>query len=192
MFPDKLPPGLPPKRTVDHQINLKPDTKPFNQHSYRMNQVELTTLRKQLDELLEQRFIEPSLSQYGSPCLFVKKKTGELRLVVDYRKLNQATLKMNYSLPRIDESLEQFKGSRFFSKLDLNSGYFQIRINEHDVQKTAFNTRFGSYQFRVLPFGLSGGPSTFMLVMNEVFRDLVDKGVIIYMDDIAVYSKTKK
>jgi transcription antitermination factor NusG len=191
LFPDKLPPGIPPKRTVDHQINLKPDTKPFNQHSYRMNQVELTTLRKQLDELLEQRFIEPSLSQYGSPCLFVKKKTGELRLVVDYRKLNQATLKMNYSLPRIDESLEQFKGSKFFSKLDLNSGYFQIRINENDIQKTAFNTRFGSYQFRVLPFGLSGGPSTFMLVMNEVFRDLVDKGVIIYMDDIAVYSKTK-
>ena len=189
LFPDKLPPGLPPKRTVDHQINLKPDTKPFNQHSYRMNQVELTTLRKQLDELLEQRFIEPSLSQYGSPCLFVKKKTGELRLVVDYRKLNQATLKMNYSLPRIDESLEQFKGSRFFSKLDLNSGYFQIRIDEKDIQKTAFNTRFGSYQFRVLPFGLSGGPSTFMLVMNEVFRDLVDKGVVIYMDDIAVYSK---
>ena len=191
LFPDRLPPGLPPKRTIDHQINLKPDTKPFNQHSYRMNQIELTTLRKQLDELLEQRFIEPSLSQYGSPCLFVKKKTGELRLVVDYRKLNQATLKMNYSLPRIDESLEQFKGSRFFSKLDLNSGYFQIRINEKDIQKTAFNTRFGSYQFRVLPFGLSGGPSTFMLVMNEVFRDLVDKGVVIYMDDIAVYSKTK-
>jgi len=98
---------------------------------------------------------------------------------------------MNYSLPRIDESLEQFKGSRFFSKLDLNSGYFQIRIDEKDVQKTAFNTRFGSYQFRVLPFGLSGGPSTFMLVMNEVFRDLVDRGVVIYMDDIAVYSKSK-
>lgn len=191
LFVDKLPPGLPPQRMVDHQINLKPDTRPFNQHSYRMNQVELTTLRKQLDELLEQKFIEPSLSQYGSPCLFVKKKTGELRLVIDYRKLNQATLKMNYSLPRIDESLEQFKGARFFSKLDLNSGYFQIRIDERDVPKTAFNTRFGSFQFRVLPFGLSGGPSTFMLVMNEVFKDLVDKGVIIYMDDIAVYSKTK-
>lgn len=191
LFADKLPPGLPPHRLVDHRINLKSDAKPFNQHSYRMNQVELVALRKQLDELLEQRFIEPSLSQYGSPCLFVKKRTGELRLVVDYRKLNHATLRMNYSLPRIDESLEQFKGARFFSKLDLNSGYFQIRIAEKDVPKTAFNTRFGSYQFRVLPFGLSGGPSTFMLVMNEVFRDLVDKGVIIYMDDIAVYSKTK-
>ena len=109
LFKDKLPSGLPPQRTVNHQINLKTDSKPFNQHSYRMNQVELSTLRKQLDELLEQKFIEPSLSQYGSPCLFVKKKTGELRLVVDYRKLNQATLKMNYSIPRIDESLEQFK-----------------------------------------------------------------------------------
>lgn len=190
LFRDKLPPGLPPKRVVDHQINLLPNTQPFNQHSYRMNQVELAALRKQLDELLEQKFIQPSLSQYGSPCLFVKKKTGELRLVVDYRKLNHATLRMNYSLPRIDESLEQFKGANYFSKLDLNSGYFQIRIREEDVQKTAFNTRFGSYQFRVLPFGLSGGPSTFMLVMNEVFKDLVDKGIIIYMDDIAVYSKT--
>ena len=97
LFRDKLPPGLPPRRVVDHRINLKSETTPFNQHSYRMNQVELAALRKQLDELLEQRFIEPSLSEYGSPCLFVKKKSGELRLVVDYRKLNQMTLRMNYS-----------------------------------------------------------------------------------------------
>jgi len=100
-FRNKLPPELPPRRVVDHRINLKPDAVPFNQHSYRMNQVELAAPRKQLNELLEQRFIEPSLSEYGSPCLFVKKKSSELRLVVDYRKLNQATLRMNYSLPRI-------------------------------------------------------------------------------------------
>ena len=192
VFPERLPAGLPPKRIVDHHINLKADTQPFNSHSYRMSQVELQSLRKQLDELLEQRFIEPSLSEYGSPCLFVKKKSGELRLVIDYRKLNAATIKMNYSLPRIDESLEKFRGSKYFSKLDLNSGYFQIRIAEDDVKKTAFNTRFGSYQFRVLPFGLTGGPSTFMLMMNEVFRDMVDRGIVIYMDDICVYTETKE
>jgi hypothetical protein len=192
VFPERLPAGLPPKRIVDHHINLKADTQPFNSHSYRMNQVELQSLRKQLDELLEQRCIEPSLSEYGSPCLFVKKKSGELRLVIDYRKLNAATIKMNYSLPRIDESLERFRGSKYFSKLDLNSGYFQIRIAEEDVKKTAFNTRFGSYQFRVLPFGLTGGPSTFMLMMNEVFRDIIDRGIVIYMDDICVYTETKE
>jgi len=112
-----------------------------------MNQVELDPLRKQLDELLEQKFIEPSLSQYGSPCLVVKKKTGELLLVVDYRKLNQSTIKTKYSLPRIDESLEQFKRAKYFSKLDLNSGYFQIRINNEDVQKIEFNTRLALASF---------------------------------------------
>ena len=191
IFPATLPAGLPPKRVIDHQIKLKPDAIPTNSHSYRMSQTELAALRKQLDELLSQRFIEPSLSEWGSPVLFVKKKTGELRLVVDYRKLNEATIRQNYSLPRIDETLEKFKDCHFYSKLDLNSGYFQLRLNESDCYKTSFNTRFGSFQYRVLPFGLSGGPSSFMLIMNAAFRDLLDRGLSLYMDDVIIYTKTR-
>jgi hypothetical protein len=149
-------------------------------------------LKKQLEELLEQGFIRPSVSPYGAPILFVRKKDGSLRMCVDYRALNKITIKNKYPLPRIDELLDRLHGAKFFSKLDLMSGYHQVRIKDQDVFKTAFRTRYGHYEFRVLPFGLTNAPATFMRLMNDIFRPLLDKYVIIYLDDILIYSKTKE
>ena len=188
VFPDELPKELPPERTVDHRIDLLPDSVPVSKPTYRMSLAEMDELRRQLDDLLSRGFIRPSSSPYGSPVLFVKKKEGDLCLCVDYRALNKQTVKNTYPLPRIDELLDRLDGAIVFSKLDLRSGYHQIRVKETDIYKTAFRTRYGLYEFVVLPFGLCNAPATFMRLMNDIFRDELDRCVLIYLDDICVFS----
>ena len=191
VFPDQLPPGLPPRRDVDHRITLKPGAVPISRSPPRLSSPELAELKKQLIELLNGGKIRPCVSPWGASTLFVAKKdTEEKRLCFDYRPVNEVTIKNNSSLPNIEELFDQLLGAKFFSKIDLRSGYHQIRIHPDDVDKTAFNTRYGHYEFLVVPFGLCNAPSTFMEMMQRVFRDCVDELVIVYMDDILVYSKT--
>ena len=152
-----------------------------------MSPAELAELRKTIDELLKKGFIRPSSSPYGA---FAKKKDGTLRMCVNYRMLNSFTVKNEAGLPRSDEIFDQIKGAKVFSKLDLCSGYYQIRVNNDDVEKTAFRCRYGHYEFLVIPFGLPGAPSTFMRVMNEVLHPYIDTFVSAYLDDILIYSKS--
>ena len=188
VFPDELPKDLPPERTVDHRIDLLPGSAPVSKPTYKMSLAEMDELRRQLDDLLSRGFVRPSSSPYGSPVLFVKKKEGYLRMCVDYRALNKQTVKNTYPLPRIHELLDRLHGATVFSKIDLRSGYHQIRVHEADIYKTAFRTRYGLYEFVVLPFGLCNAPATFMRLMNDIFRDELDHCVLIYLDDICVYS----
>jgi hypothetical protein len=192
VFPDDLPKGLPPKRAVDHKIELEPGQVPPNRPTYRMSQPEMDELKKQLAELMEKGFITESKSPYGAPVLFVKKKDGTLRMCIDYRALNKITIKNKYPLPRIDELLDRLLGAKYFSKIDLRSGYHQVRIAEEDVPKTAFRTRYGHYEFLVMPFGLTNAPATFMHLMQQTFRKHLDDFVIIFLDDVLVYSRSKE
>ena len=153
---------------------------------------ELKELKTQLEELLSKGFIRPSTSPWGALVLFVKKKEGSLRLCIDYRQLNRATIRNQYPLPRIDDLFDQLHGSRVYSKIDLRSGYHQLRVRENDVSKTAFRTRYGHYEFLVMPFGLTNAPAAFMDLMNRVFSPYLDKFVIVFIDDILVYSGSPK
>ncbi|XP_019059514.1 PREDICTED: uncharacterized protein LOC104825588 [Tarenaya hassleriana] len=187
VFPEELP-GLPPEREVDFCIDVIPGTEPVSKTPYRMAPTEMAELKKQLNELMEKGFIQPSVSPWGAPVLFVKKKDGSMRLCIDYRGLNQVTIKNRYPLPRIDELLDQLQGAQWFSKIDLRSGYHQIGVKAGDVQKTAFRTRYGHFEFVVMPFGLTNAPAVFMQLMNRVFMDYLDEFVIIFIDDILIYS----
>lgn len=190
VFAPELPDGLPPSRAIDFEIELDPGHRPPSRPTYRLSSEELAELKQTLDSLLSKGFIQPSTSPFGAPILFVKKKDGSRRMVIDYRGLNNITVKNKYPLPRIDELMDQLNGAQVFSKLDLTSGYHQIRIKPRDIHKTAFRTRYGHYEFQVLPFGLTNAPATFMRLMNDVFRPLLDKCVLVYLDDILIYSKT--
>src|SRR5437868_1229306 len=192
IFPSTLPNNLPPKRTVDHSIELIPGSEPPSRPTYRLSYLEMNELKKQLSELLQKGFIRPSVSPFGAPVLFVHKKEGTLRLCIDYRALNKITIKNRYPLPRIEELMDRLIGSKYFTKIDLYSGYHQIRIKDEDISKTAFRTRYGHYEFCVLPFGLTNAPATFMTLMNNIFQPYLDKFVIVYLDDILIYSKTKE
>ncbi|BBH10081.1 transposable element gene [Prunus dulcis] len=163
-------PGLPPEREIEFTIELLPGTNPIYQTPYRMAPAELRELKIQLQELVDLGFIRPSVSPWGAPVLFVRKKDGTMRLCIDYRQLN--------------------KGAKYFSKIDLRSGYHQLRIREEDIPKTAFRTRYGHYEFLVMPFGLTNAPAAFMDLMNRVFRPYLDHFVIVFIDDILVYSQT--
>ena len=190
-FPDVFPDdilGLPPGRAIEFVIELIPGTKPIYIPPYRMAPTELKELKAQLEELLNKGFIRPSTSPWGAPVLFVKKNDGSLRLCIDYRQLNRATIHNQYPLPRIDELFDQLQGSRVYSKIDLRSGYHQLKVRENDVSKTAFKTRYGHYKFLVIPFGLTNAPAAFMDLMNKVFSPYLDKFVIVFIDDILVYS----
>ena len=190
VFPEKLD-SLPPERDVEFAIDLVPGTTPLSKAPYRMAPAELKELKTQLQELLDSGFIRPSSSPWGSPVLFVKKKDGTLRMCIDYRGLNQVTIKNKYPLPRIDELFDQLQGSTVFSKLDLRQGYYQLRIKECDIPKTALNSRYGHYEFVVMPFGLTNAPAAFMDLMHRVFHQYLDKFVVIFIDDILVYSKNE-
>ena len=180
--------GLPPDREVEFTIDLIPGTEPISIPPYRMSPAELRELKAQLEELLSKGFIQPSISPWGAPVLFVKKKDGSLRLCIDYRQLNRVTIRNQYPLPRIDELFDQLQGSRVYSKIDLRSGYHQLRVQESDVPKTTFKTRYGHYEFLVMPFGLTNDPAAFMDLMNRVFQPYLDRFVIVFIDDILVYS----
>ena len=186
------PPGLPPKRAVDHKIELVPGAEPPSRPTYKMSYKELDELKSQLDELLKQGYIKPSVSPYGAPVLFVKKKDGKLRMCLDYRALNAQTIKNKYPLPRVDELFDRLQGAKCFSKLDLKNGYHLIRIAEEDVHKTAFRTRYGHYEFLVMPFGLTNAPATFQRLMNDIFRPYLNQFVIVFLDGILIFSNSEE
>ncbi|KAL0555978.1 hypothetical protein IC582_004481 [Cucumis melo] len=190
VFPDELP-GLPPPREIDFAIELEPGTAPISRAPYRMAPTELKELKVQLQKLLDKGFIRPSVSPWGVPVLFVKKKDGSMRLGIDYRELNKVTVKNRYPLPRIDDLFDQLQGATVFSKIDLRSGYHQLKIRDSDIPKTAFRSRYGHYEFILMSFGLTNAPAVFMDLMNRVFKDFLDSFVIVFIVDILVYSKTE-
>jgi hypothetical protein len=190
VFPDDLP-GMPPDRDVEFVIELQPGTASISKRPYRMPPKELAELKIELQELLDKGYICPSSSPCGSPALFVKNKDGSLRMCVDYRPLNAMTIKNKYSLPHIDVLFDQLASAQVFSKIDLRSGYHQIKIRACDIPKTAFSTRYGLYEFLVMSFGLTNAPAYFMYLMNSVFMNELDKFVVVFMDDILIYSKSK-
>ena len=151
---------------------------------YRMSILELTELKMQLQELLEKGYIRPSVSPWGAPVLFVKKKDGTMWICMDHRQLNKLTVKNKYPLPRIDDLFDQVKGGTVFSKIDLRSGYHQIWITDEDICKTTFRTKYAHYEFVVLPFGLTNAPMTFMRLMHGIFHHFLNKFVLIFIDDI--------
>ncbi|KAK5770425.1 hypothetical protein PVK06_046575 [Gossypium arboreum] len=190
VFPEELP-GLPPNREVEFGIDLLPGMAPVSIAPYRMAPKELVELKAQIQELLDRGFIRPSVSPWGAPVLFVKKKDGTMRMCIDYRQLNKLTIKNKYPLPRIGNLFDQLRGASVFSKIDLRSGYHQLRVKEADIQKTTFRTRYGHYEFLVMPFGLTNAPAAFMDLMNRVFQPFLDQFIVIFIDDILVYSKTE-
>ncbi|CAJ2679171.1 unnamed protein product [Trifolium pratense] len=229
-FPDVFPEdvsNVPPKREVEFTIDLVPGTSPISMAPYRMSASELNELKKQLEELLEKKFIRPSVSPWGAPVLLVKKKEGSMRLCIEYRQLNKVTIKNNvspwgapvllvkkkegsmrlcieyrqlnkvtiknkYPFPRIDDLMDQLVGACVFSKIDLRSGYHQIRVKMEDIPKTAFRTRYGHYEYSVMPFGVTNAPGVFMEYMNRIFHSFLDKFVVVFIDDILVYSKSEE
>ena len=188
----ETPLPFPPARNIDHKIEVTPGAEPPNRPVYRMGQDELAELKKQLTENMDRKFIRQSSSPYGAPVLFAKKKDGTLRMCIDYRNLNTITVKNRYPLPRVDDLLDRLHGAKVFTKIDLRHGYYQIRVAEEDIPKTAFRTRYGHFEFTVLPFGLCNAPATFQRMMHDIFHADLDNHVIIYLDDILVYSKTEE
>jgi hypothetical protein len=188
VFPEDLPFKLPPTRDVNHSIDLtSPDIKPIARSPYRMSAYEISHLRKHLDFLLERGLIRPSCSPWAAPVLFVAKKNGKLRFCVDYRLLNKVTVKNRFPLPPIDVLLDKLHGMNYFSSIDLQSAYHQVLINDKDIEKTAFTTPLGLYEFTVLPFGLCNAPSTFQTLMQRLLGHL--NSVVVYLDDILIFSK---
>ncbi|MDZ7970879.1 MAG: reverse transcriptase family protein, partial [Nostoc sp. DedSLP03] len=182
--------GLPPRRPIDHEINLVAESPLPNLALYRNSIMENEEIKRQIQELLEQGVIRPSCSPCGSPVVLVPKKDGGWRMCIDFRALNKITVKNRYPLPRIDDLMDQLQHAQYFTKLDLKSGYHQVRVKEEDTWKTAFKTKQGLFEWMVLPFGLCNAPATFMRLMNEVLRPFIDDCVIVYLDDILVFSRT--
>nr|GEW79128.1 putative reverse transcriptase domain-containing protein [Tanacetum cinerariifolium] len=191
VFPEDFP-GLPPARPVEFQINQIPGAAPVARAPYRLAPFEMKELSEQLQELSDKGFKRPSSSPWGAPVLFVKKKDGSFRMCIDYQELNKLTVKNRYLLPRIDDLFDQLQGSSIYSKIDLRSDYHQLRVREQDIPKTAFRTRYGHYEFQVMLFGLTNAPAVLMDLMNRVCKPYLDKFVIIFIDDILIYSKDEK
>jgi len=187
-FRNDLPDHPPPERSQDHSIDTG-DARPVNKSPYGLSKEQLDEQTTQVDSLLEKNLIRPSTSPWGAPVLFAKKKDGTWRMCIDYRALNAVTLKNGYPLPKIQDCLDMIGTARSFSKIDLTSGYWQINVVERDRHKTAFNTRRGKYEFCVMPFGLTNAPATFQAIMNDMLRPYLDKFVVVYLDDILIYSK---
>lgn len=172
------------------EIKLLLGSAPILKTPYKMAPAQLKELKTQLQELLDKGFIRQSFSPWGAPVLFVKKKDGTLHMCIDYRELNKITIKNKYPLPRIEDLFDQLKRATVFSKIDLRSVYYQLRIKESDVPKTAFRTRYGHYEFFVMPFWLTNAPTAFMGLMNKILREFLDKFVIVFINDILVYSRS--
>jgi hypothetical protein len=194
-FPDVFPedlPGLPPERDAEFVIELKLGTAPISRRSYRMPPNELAELKTQLQDLLEKGFIRPSSSPWGCPAIFFKKKDQTLRMCMDYIPLNEVTIKNKYPLPRIDILFDQLTGARVFSKIDLRSGYHQIHIRPEDIPKTAFTMRYGLFEYLVMSFELTNAPAHLTYLMNSVFMLELDKFVVVFINDILIYSKSEE
>jgi hypothetical protein len=183
--PTKLPPD---RGAFNHAIPLNPEAVPFSRSPYRLAIPELQILKDRIAELIKLGHIRPSASPWGAPILFVRKKDGTLRMCIDYRALNKASVRNKYPLPRIDELFDQLTNATVFSKLDLDCAYHQIRINPEDIPKTAFNLSNGHYEFLVMTFGLTNAPATFQTLMNSILHDYASFTVV-YLDDILIFSK---
>ena len=190
VFLDELP-GLPPHRDVDFGIELHPSISPISMTLHRMTPVELQELRVQLQELLDEGFIRPSTSPWGAPVLFAKKKGKTLRLCIDYRQLNRVMIQNRYPLLRIDDLFDQLGGARVYFKIDLRTGYHQLRVRETNIPKTAFRTRYGHFEFTVMPFGLTNALAAFMDLMHRMFEPYLDQFFVVFMDDILIYSQSE-
>jgi hypothetical protein len=190
VFPDDLP-GMPPDRYIEFSIDLLPGTAPIAKRPYRMAPVEHEEVKKIVDELLAKGYIHRSFSPWAFPVLLVEKKDGAKRMCVDYRDLNAVTIKNKHPLPRIEDLFDQHQGACVFSKIDLRSGYHQLKIRSEDIPKTAFTCKYGLYEYTVMSFGLTNAPAFFMHLMNKVFMDYLDTFVVIFIDDILIYSKSE-
>jgi hypothetical protein len=191
--PEVMPAGVPPNRGVEHAIVLKPGAKPPPPRSlHHQSPKDLTAIRAHLDAGLKAGTIQQSVSPFGAMMFVVPKKDGSPRIVVDYRGLNEITVKNAYPLPLIDELFDRVAGARYFTSIDLRDGFYQIALPPGDREKTAFRTRFGSFEYTVLPMGLCNAPGTFMQLMNDSFRDMLDKFVLCFLDDILIFSKTEE
>jgi hypothetical protein len=191
VFPTELP-GMPSERMVEFSIELIPGTAPISKRAYRVLGPELVELKKQIDELSKKGYIRPSTSPWVALVLFVEKKDGMKRMCIDYQALNEVTTKNKYPLPKIEDLFNQLRGASVFSKIDLRSGYHHLRIRPSDIPKTAFITKYGLYEFTVMSFGLTNAPAYFMYLMNSVFMDYLDKFVVVFIDDILIYSKNEQ
>ncbi|GAB5407488.1 MAG: hypothetical protein Aurels2KO_57190 [Aureliella sp.] len=193
VFASDLPKGPPPVRNGhEFEIKIEEGTKPIFRPMYKLSPAELQEVRKQLDYMLDRELIRPSKSPWGAPVLFANKKDGGLRFCIDYRWLNQRTIKNRYPLPLPEELMDRLQGAKVFSRLDLRSGYWQMPIRPEDQEKTAFRTRYGHYEYKVVPFGLTNAPPQFMAMINDLFRDFHDRFMVVFLDDIIVYSKNEE
>jgi hypothetical protein len=181
-----------PNRDIECIIELLPGTLPISTRPYRMPMNELVELKKQIFELQAKGFIRPSSSPWGFPILFVEKKDGTQWMCVNYRSLNEVTIKNKYHLPLIKDLFNQMKGASVFSKIDLRSGYHWLRLRESNISKTTIHTRFGLYEYTVMSFGLMNAPAYFMYLMNNLFMEYLDKFTVVFIDDILVYSKMEE
>jgi hypothetical protein len=189
VFPDNLP-WMPPEKAIEFKIELQPGSTPIAKAPYKMSPVEMKELKVQLQGLLDKGYIHPSTSPWGCSALFVEKKDKELCLCVDYLPLNEVTIKNKYPLPRIDILFDQLDGAQVFSKIDLRSGYHQIKIRFKDIPKTAFTMRYGRHEYLAMSFGLTNVLAHFMYLMNSVFVPELDQFVMVFINDILVYSKS--
>ena len=191
VFPEELS-GLPPKREVDLVIEVSLIIVPISRAPYHMASTELKELKTQLQELLDKEFVRSSVFPWGVSILFIKKKYGTLRMCIDYQEINKVTIKNKYLLSRIEDLFDQLRGVSVFSKIDLRWGYYQLWVKGVDVPKIAFRTRYGHYDFLVMPFGLTNAPTAFIDLVNKVFHPYLDQLVVVFIDDILVYSKNEQ